>query len=416
MPVASTSRSKSSRRGSRSARRGRGPRPRGSTGPSSPIPRSGSANSAASGAEKPSSQVQTPSRPISVVSSLIAESSLCGALGGSCERRRLSHPRARRSRVGGAVRIDPLLRASNVACRWDAAGCDPGAAGWKGAAASATLAPPAGSPWGAHKCRRTGADTARGGAGGDEPDAARRRARRLARQERDARWTRRDRQSRMEHGRARCRRCAGGRDVGGWFGSDAIEQRNAFCNACHLDGWLSGTPLHTRPSRVTSTRGLTGTPGSLAAAHAAAGQPEARADDPGLPLHRLSRRRRLRREARSVKVLAAKDAFWWTCRATSRSPRGCTGRCSKTTVGQCHPTRSKRRPRPFDEPAFHDLAVHNQPAGRRLRRVSLASTRTPWRRATLVPGLRARARAVRSLSRGSSRGRDPTDSMTPEEA
>lgn len=50
--------------------------------------------------------------------------------------------------------------------------------------------------------------------------------------------------------------------VAGWVGTDPLEQRNKFCNACHLDGWLSGTPLHMKhrdPLAGTSPQTLVGT-------------------------------------------------------------------------------------------------------------------------------------------------------------
>ena len=56
----------------------------------------------------------------------------------------------------------------------------------------------------------------------------------------------------------------------GWLVTDRLEQRNDFCNACHLE---PGVPLHAEIRRAFDGR----PPSSLAAGHAAAGN-EHRAD------------------------------------------------------------------------------------------------------------------------------------------
>jgi len=143
--------------------------------------------------------------------------------------------------------------------------------------------------------------------------------------------------------------------AGGWFGTDRLEQDNDFCNACHLDGWTSGTPLHEehradfdgRPAR------------SLAAAHAAAGN-DARAADPafrcidchgGVGLHGRAR----------VKLLAAKDAFFWLV-GDFDEPEGMAWPLLEEDCRQCHSVFASKAA-PFEDPAFHDLAVHNAELG-----------------------------------------------------
>jgi len=141
----------------------------------------------------------------------------------------------------------------------------------------------------------------------------------------------------------------------GWFGTDALEQDNRFCNACHLDGWLSGTPLHEEHRDGFAARPAV----SLAAAHALAGNP----DRPGDPAFRcidchggvgfLGRAR--------VKVLAAKDAFWWLT-GHFEEPEGMHWPLLEDDCRQCHDS-FETKAGPYEDPAFHDLDVHNDRLG-----------------------------------------------------
>lgn len=146
--------------------------------------------------------------------------------------------------------------------------------------------------------------------------------------------------------------------AGGWFGTDALERNNAFCNACHLDGWLSGTPLHTE-HRDQFAVGVAGRPDSLAAAHAAAGSPE-RASDPGFRCIDCHGGVGLVGRAR-VKVLAAKDAFWWVT-GHFEEPDGMHWPLGDEDCSKCHDS-FETKAAEFEDPAFHDLAVHNSRLG-----------------------------------------------------
>jgi nitrate/TMAO reductase-like tetraheme cytochrome c subunit len=143
--------------------------------------------------------------------------------------------------------------------------------------------------------------------------------------------------------------------VGGWVGTDRLEQDNDFCNACHLDGWLSGTPLHLEHRRDLDAR----PPLSLAAAHAAAGHRE-RPDDPAFRCIDCHGGVGLVGRAR-VKVLAAKDAFWWVV-GRFEEPDGMHWPLLEQDCRQCHPD-FETKAGEFEDPAFHDLPVHNRRLG-----------------------------------------------------
>lgn len=141
----------------------------------------------------------------------------------------------------------------------------------------------------------------------------------------------------------------------GWLGTDALEQDNQFCNACHLDGWFSGVPLHTAQRDEFAHR----PPVSLAAAHAAAGNSE-RPADAGFRCIDCHGGVGLAGRAR-VKLLAAKDAFWWLT-GDFEEPEGMRWPLLDDDCGQCHATFAAKAG-PFENPAFHDLDVHNDRLG-----------------------------------------------------
>ena len=142
----------------------------------------------------------------------------------------------------------------------------------------------------------------------------------------------------------------------GWVATDRLEQDDAFCNACHLDGWLSGTPLHTR-QRDGFTAAV---PRTLAGAHASALVEERAGGDAAFrcidchggvsPLGRLR-----------VKTLAAKDAFFWVTGAFEE-PDGMRWPLWDEDCRQCHASFA-RKAGEFEDPAFHDLGVHNAELG-----------------------------------------------------
>ena len=141
----------------------------------------------------------------------------------------------------------------------------------------------------------------------------------------------------------------------GWHGTDLLERDNGFCNACHLDGWFSGTPLHREHRDDFSAR----TAFSLAAAHAVAGN-EQRPSDPGFRCIDCHGGVGLFGRAR-VKVLAAKDLFWWVV-GRFEEPESMRWPLLEDDCRQCHADFATKAAA-FEDPAFHDLAVHNSRLG-----------------------------------------------------
>lgn len=141
----------------------------------------------------------------------------------------------------------------------------------------------------------------------------------------------------------------------GWVGTDRLEQRNEFCNACHLDGWLSGTPLHTEHRDQFAAT----SPQTLAGAHAIAGMP-ARTEAPAFLCIDCHGGVGLAGRAR-VKALAAKDAFWWVV-GNFEEPEGMHWPLREEDCRQCHSSFTTKAGE-FEDPAFHDLGVHNRDLG-----------------------------------------------------
>ena len=134
----------------------------------------------------------------------------------------------------------------------------------------------------------------------------------------------------------------------GWVVTDFLEQRNDFCNACHLE---PGLPLHVEVRRDFDAA----LPASLAGRHAHA-DVKSRADTAFrcIDCHGgVSFAGRLR-----VKALAAKDAFWYV---TGRfaEPDGMRWPLWDEDCTQCHASFDERDPEPWESPRFHQLAVHN---------------------------------------------------------
>ena len=138
----------------------------------------------------------------------------------------------------------------------------------------------------------------------------------------------------------------------GWLVTDRLEQDDEFCNACHLEP--------DRPLHLDLRRDFQGSPAaSLAAAHAVAGS-ERRADGAfrcidchgGVSL--LGRAR--------VKALAAKDAFWYVV-GHFEEPSGMRWPLWDEDCSQCHERFDQSDPEPWENPRFHQLAVHNVELG-----------------------------------------------------
>ena len=144
--------------------------------------------------------------------------------------------------------------------------------------------------------------------------------------------------------------------VGGWFGSERLEQDDRFCNACHLDGWVSGTPLHTRQRDGFAER----PPRTLAGSHATVAV-DGRAGDAAafrcMDCHGgVGFVGKLR-----VKALAAKDAFFWVVGAFDE-PDHMRWPLLDDDCRQCHASFAAKAGE-FEDPAFHDLGVHNADLG-----------------------------------------------------
>ncbi len=158
----------------------------------------------------------------------------------------------------------------------------------------------------------------------------------------------------------------------GWFGSDAIEANNDFCNACHLPG---GEVLHlairdgfdAEPPRTLA--GLHNAADLRGKGSAGAGGVPGRTDDaPG----RAARDRAFRcidchggvglMGRAKVKALAAKDALVWLG-GGFEEPDQMEYPLGEADCRQCHPT---FRPAVDEQDAalrFHALAVHNADLG-----------------------------------------------------
>lgn len=138
----------------------------------------------------------------------------------------------------------------------------------------------------------------------------------------------------------------------GWLVTDRLEQDDDFCNACHLE---PGLPLHLEIRRGFDAR----PPASLAGRHAAAGN-RAR-EDAGfrcIDCHGgVSLAGRLR-----VKALAAKDAFWYGV-GRFDEPSAMRWPLWDEDCTRCHARFDEERPRSWETPRFHQLAVHNVELG-----------------------------------------------------
>jgi nitrate/TMAO reductase-like tetraheme cytochrome c subunit len=137
----------------------------------------------------------------------------------------------------------------------------------------------------------------------------------------------------------------------GWWVTDRLEQRNDFCNACHLP---NGEPLH-----LENRRDFDALPAaSLAAAHGAAGvdgrsDPAFRCIDCHGGTGALGRAR--------VKLLSARDAFWYVV-GRFEEPEGMHWPLLDADCRRCHESFGESRSAAWGDP-FHELAVHNHNLG-----------------------------------------------------
>jgi len=138
----------------------------------------------------------------------------------------------------------------------------------------------------------------------------------------------------------------------GWLATDALERRNDFCNACHLEPDM---PLHIQVRRDFDAS----PPLSLAGLHGGA-RVEGRADAAFrcIDCHGgtgLAGRAR-------VKALAAKDAFWYAL-GRFEEPDGMRWPLWDEDCGKCHASFDEAEPESWQSPRFHQLAIHNVDLG-----------------------------------------------------
>lgn len=137
-----------------------------------------------------------------------------------------------------------------------------------------------------------------------------------------------------------------------WWATDRLEQRNDFCNACHL---ADGVALHLEKRRDFDEL----PPASLAAAHGAAaveGRDAAafRCIDCHGGTGALGRAR--------VKLLSARDAFWYVV-GRFEEPQGMRWPLLDADCRRCHESFGESVRADWEDPAFHQLAVHNHRLG-----------------------------------------------------
>jgi hypothetical protein len=138
----------------------------------------------------------------------------------------------------------------------------------------------------------------------------------------------------------------------GWTVSDRLEQDNDFCNACHLQ---PGVPLH-----VDIRRDFDATPAaSLAGLHGGS-RIETRAD-PAFRCIDCHGGTGAGGRAR-VKVLAAKDAFWYVT-GRFQEPDGMAWPLWDEDCTKCHDRFDESGGDPWSSPRFHELPVHNVELG-----------------------------------------------------
>ena len=160
----------------------------------------------------------------------------------------------------------------------------------------------------------------------------------------------------------------------GWFVTDALERDNDFCISCHL---TEGVPLHIDIRNDFDGAGdgaldggldgaLSGSLGgasavNLAAVHGAA-QVEARSDRGEAAFRCIDCHGGTGLVGRAkVKVLAAKDAFWYLT-GEFDEPHEMAWPLEDADCRKCH-GEFQTKAGEFEAPAFHDLPLHNRDLG-----------------------------------------------------
>ena len=169
----------------------------------------------------------------------------------------------------------------------------------------------------------------------------------------------------------------------GWLLTDRLEQRDAFCTACHLP---SGAPLHERELGDFRARPAV----SLAVAHAAAGN-RARADGAFRCIDCHGGTGPLGRAR--VKLLSARDALMYVTRRFVE-PDGMRWPLRDGDCRRCHATVAKAA-RGWGEPGFHELSVHNRELGVDCVECHLAHPRGGLAERAFLPADAVRAQCAR---------------------
>lgn len=152
----------------------------------------------------------------------------------------------------------------------------------------------------------------------------------------------------------------------GWLVTDRLEQRNDFCNACHL---VPGVPLHMDIRRDFDST----PPPTLAAAHARAGN-EAHADGAFRCIDCHGGASFIGRAR--VKALAARDAASWVV-GSFDEPDAMRWPLWDEDCSRCHPHFDESTPESWQNPRFHQLSVHNVELGVSCVECHLSHERVP---------------------------------------
>ena len=135
----------------------------------------------------------------------------------------------------------------------------------------------------------------------------------------------------------------------GWFVTDALERDNDFCTTCHL---TEGVPLH-----IDIRNEFDGSPPvNLAAVHGAVRVESRAGDDAGFRCIDCHGGTGLMGRAR-VKVLAAKDAFWYVT-GIFEEPHDMKWPLEEADCRKCH-AGFETKAGEWEAPAFHDITLHN---------------------------------------------------------
>lgn len=138
----------------------------------------------------------------------------------------------------------------------------------------------------------------------------------------------------------------------GWAVTDRLESDNDFCNACHLE---PGLALHADVRRDFDAE----EPKSLAGVHGIA--PAVHREDAEFRCIDCHGGHSLVGRAR-VKVLAAKDAFWYVV-GRFEEPDGMRWPLWDEDCAKCHDVFEEGEVADWQSPRFHQLPVHNVELG-----------------------------------------------------